>query len=89
MRRWTDVLGRVRPAVGLSSASRRTASQTRIFRDVVGLYLQPAGKAVVLCVDEKSQALERTAPIQPIRPGLPERATHDYVRHGPPRCSPR
>src|SRR5215212_2524019 len=53
-------------------------------RDVVGLYLQPPDKAVVLCVDEKSQvqALERTAPILPIRPGLPEKATHDYIRHG-------
>jgi len=53
-------------------------------RDVVGLYLDPPEKAVVLCVDEKSQiqALDRTAPILPLRPGLPERATHDYVRHG-------
>jgi transposase len=53
-------------------------------RDVVGLYLNPPQKAVVLCVDEKSQiqALDRTAPILPLRPGLPERATHDYVRHG-------
>jgi transposase len=53
-------------------------------RDVVGLYLNPPDKAVVLCVDEKSQvqALDRTAPILPIRPGLPEKATHDYVRHG-------
>jgi len=53
-------------------------------RDVVGLYLDPPGKAVVLCVDEKSQiqALDRTAPILPLRPGLPEKATHDYVRHG-------
>src|SRR4051794_3863948 len=53
-------------------------------RDVVGLYLHPPDKAVVLCVDEKSQvqALERTAPILPIRPGLPEKATHDYIRHG-------
>jgi len=53
-------------------------------RDVVGLYLDPPEKAVVLCVDEKSQgqALNRTAPILPIRPGLPEKATHDYVRHG-------
>ena len=60
-------------------------------RDVVGLYLDPPQKAVVLCVDEKSQiqALDRTAPILPLRPGLPERATHDYVRHGtihPVRC---
>jgi len=53
-------------------------------RDVVGLYLDPPQKAVVLCVCEKSQiqALDRTAPILPLRPGLPERATHDYVRHG-------
>jgi transposase len=51
---------------------------------VVGLYLHPPERAVVLCVDEKSQvqALERTAPILPIRPGLPEKATHDYIRHG-------
>ncbi len=53
-------------------------------RDVVGLYLDPPEKAVVLCVDEKSQiqALDRTAPILPLRPGLPEKATHDYRRHG-------
>jgi transposase len=53
-------------------------------RDVVGLYLDPPEKAVVLCVDEKSQiqALDRTAPILPLRPGLPESRTHDYVRHG-------
>jgi transposase len=53
-------------------------------RDVVGLYLNPPDKAVVVCIDEKSQiqALDRTAPILPIRPGPPEKATHDYVRHG-------
>ena len=53
-------------------------------RDVVGLYLNPPEKAVVLCVDEKSQiqALDRTAPILPMRPGVPEKQTHDYVRHG-------
>jgi len=53
-------------------------------RDVVGLYLNPPDKAVVLSIDEKSQiqALDRTAPILPMRPGLPEKATHDYVRHG-------
>jgi transposase len=53
-------------------------------RDVVGLYLDPPEKAAVLCVDEKSQiqALDRTAPILPLRPGLPEKATHDYRRHG-------
>jgi len=53
-------------------------------RDIVGLYLDPPEKAVVLCVDEKSQiqALDRTAPILALRPGLAEKATHDYVRHG-------
>ncbi|MDP9409169.1 MAG: IS630 family transposase [Actinomycetota bacterium] len=53
-------------------------------RDVVGLYLHPPEKAVVLCVDEKPQiqALERTAPVLPVRPGQPERHTHDYRRHG-------
>jgi transposase len=53
-------------------------------RDVVGLYLNPPDKAVVLCVDEKSQvqALERTAPVLPLRPGIPEKRTHDYIRHG-------
>ena len=53
-------------------------------RDIVGLYLNPPERALVLCVDEKSQiqALDRTAPILPLRPGLPERQTHDYKRHG-------
>jgi transposase len=53
-------------------------------RDVVGLYLNPPERAVVLCVDEKSQiqALDRTAPILPLLPGTPERATHDYKRSG-------
>ena len=53
-------------------------------RDVVGLYLDPPEKALVLCVDEKSQiqALDRSAPVLPMMPGLPERRTHDYVRHG-------
>src|ERR687890_2703194 len=53
-------------------------------RDVVGLYLHPPEKAVVLCVDEKPQiqALQRTAPALPTRPGSPERQTFDYVRHG-------
>lgn len=52
--------------------------------DVVGLYLHPPEKAVVICVDEKSQiqALDRTQPLLPMRPGQPERRTHDYVRHG-------
>jgi len=53
-------------------------------RDVVGLYLEPPGNAVVVCVDEKSQiqALDRTRPVLPMRPGIPERQTHDYIRHG-------
>ncbi len=53
-------------------------------RDVIGLYLNPPAKAVVFCVDEKSgiQALDRTRPVLPLRPGVPERQTHDYVRHG-------
>jgi transposase len=53
-------------------------------RDIVGLYLNPPDKAIVLSVDEKSQiqALDRTQPILPLRPGVPERQTHDYERHG-------
>lgn len=52
--------------------------------DVVGLYLNPPEAAVVLCVDEKSQvqALQRSQPALPMMPGMPERRTHDYVRHG-------
>jgi transposase len=52
--------------------------------DVIGLYLNPPGKAVVLCVDEKpqAQALERAAPVLPLRPGIPEKRSHGYVRHG-------
>lgn len=53
-------------------------------RDVVGLYLNPPDKALVFSVDEKSQiqALDRTAPLLPLRPGIPARQTHDYKRHG-------
>src|SRR3954465_1077458 len=53
-------------------------------RDGVGLYLDPPSNAIVLCIDEKSQiqALNRTQPILPVRPGLPEKATHDYKRNG-------
>ena len=53
-------------------------------RDIVGLYLNPPEKAIVLCVDEKSQtqALERTQPILPMGAGRPERQSHDYYRHG-------
>jgi transposase len=52
--------------------------------DVVGLYHNPPEKAVVLCVDEKSgiQALDRSQPVMPMMPGVPERRSHDYVRHG-------
>src|SRR5512133_2962384 len=53
-------------------------------RDVVGLYLNPPEAALVLCVDEKTQvqALDRTAPVLPLLPGVAERRTHDYRRHG-------
>lgn len=53
-------------------------------RDIVGLYLQPPARALVLSVDEKSQiqALDRSAPVLPLRPGQPERHAHDYIRHG-------
>lgn len=53
-------------------------------RDIVGLYLSPPQRALVLCVDEKSQiqALDRSQPLLPMRPGQVERRTHDYTRHG-------
>ena len=55
-------------------------------RDIVGLYMNPPDHAVVLCVDEKAQiqALDRTQPLLPMRPGQVERRTHDYKRHGTP-----
>ena len=59
---------------------------------MVGLYLDPPERALVLCVDEKSQiqALDRSAPVLPMMPGMPERRTHDYVRLGYHHaCSPR
>jgi hypothetical protein len=61
-------------------------------RDVVGLYLDPPQNAIVLCVDEKSrfQALNRTQPILPLRPGLPEKATHGLPgqrHHDAVRCA--
>ena len=65
-------------------------------RDIIGLYLSPPDRALVLCVDEKSQiqALDRTQPVLPMLPGMPERRTHDYKRHGTtslfaPSMSPR
>ena len=53
-------------------------------RDIVSLYLDPPERALVLCVDEKSllQALDRTRPVLPLRPGVPARQTHDYIRNG-------
>ena len=53
-------------------------------RDIVGLYLDPPERAMVLCVDEKTQiqALNRTQPVFPMLPATPARASHDYVRHG-------
>jgi transposase len=53
-------------------------------RDIVGLYMAPPARALVLCVDEKSQiqALDRSQPLLPLRPGQIERRTHDYIRHG-------
>ena len=52
-------------------------------RDVTGLYLNPPDKAVVLCVDEKpqAQAVERAAPVLPLRPRVPEKRSHDYIGH--------
>jgi len=81
---------RIWKAFGLAPHRRETWKLSRdpLFvakvRDVVGLYLNPPERAVVLCVDEKSQiqALDRTAPILPMLPGTPERATHDYKRSG-------
>jgi transposase len=60
-------------------------------RDIVGLYMNPPDRAMVLCVDEKSQvqALNRTQPILPLAPGVPARQTHDYQRHGVTRCAER
>src|SRR5262250_816316 len=53
-------------------------------RDIVGLYMNPPDHALVFCVDEKTQiqALDRTQPLLPLRPGQAERHTHDYKRHG-------
>ncbi len=53
-------------------------------RDIVGLYLNPPDRALVLCVDEKAQiqALDRSQPVLPMRPGQAERRSHDYKRHG-------
>src|SRR5215469_13173828 len=86
----TSSVGRIWRAFGLQPHRVETfkLSTDPLFvdkvRDIVGLYLNPPDRALVLCVDEKSQiqALDRTAPTLPLRPGLPERQTHDYKRYG-------
>ena len=83
-------VGRIWRAFGLQPHRQETfkLSSDPLFvektRDIVGLYLNLPAKAMVLCVDEKSQiqALDRTQPILPLAPGIPERRTHDYMRHG-------
>jgi transposase len=85
-----DSIGRIWKAFGLQphlSETFRLSPDPQLIekvRDIVGLYLSPPANAVVFCVDEKSQiqALERTQPMLPLRPGQPERRTHDYARHG-------
>jgi transposase len=85
-----EAVGRIWRAFGLQPHRVETfkLSKDPLFidkvRDICGLYLAPPERAVVLCVDEKSQiqALDRTAPILPMGPGVPERQTHDYKRYG-------
>lgn len=85
-----SAISRIWRAFGLQPHRTETfkLSQDPLFiekvRDVVGLYLNPPDKALVLCVDEKAQiqALDRTRPLLPMRPGQVERRTHDYRRHG-------
>jgi transposase len=85
-----STVGRVWRAFGLQPHRSETfkLSTDPLFaekvRDIVGLYLVPPDRALVLCVDEKSQvqALDRTQPLLPLRPGQVERRTHDYARHG-------
>jgi transposase len=85
-----DAVMRIWHAFGLQPHRQETfkLSKDPLFvdkvKDLCGLYLNPPERAVVLCVDEKSQiqALDRTAPILPMLPGTPERATHDYERNG-------
>jgi transposase len=85
-----STVGRIWRAFGLQPHRSETfkLSKDPLFiekvRDIVGLYLNPPQRALVLCVDEKSQvqALDRSQPLLPMRPGQAERRTHDYVRHG-------
>ena len=83
--------GRDEPRLVLSEEEQRTLYERvekmdRVgqMRDIIGLYLDPPERALVLCVDEKSQiqALDRTQPLLPMRPGQVERRSHDYMRHG-------
>jgi len=86
----TSSVGRIWRAFGLQPHRVETfkLSTDPLFvdkvRDIVGLYLNPPDRALVLCVDEKSQiqALDRTQPLLPMRPGQAERRSHDYQRHG-------
>ena len=85
-----DTIGRIWRAFGLQphlSETFKLSPDPQFIdkvRDIVGLYLSPPANSVVLCVDEKSQiqALERTQPLLPMRPGQVERRSHDYARHG-------
>ena len=85
-----NAVARIWKAFGLQPHRQKTfkLSEDPLFidkvRDVVGLYLNPPERAIVLCVDEKSQcqALDRSQPLLPLGPGYPERRTHDYFRHG-------
>jgi transposase len=86
----SSTVGRIWRAFGLQPHRAETfkLSKDPLFiekvRDIVGLYMSPPDRALVLCVDEKSQiqALDRTQPLLPMQPGMAERRTHDYVRHG-------
>jgi hypothetical protein len=78
---------RVTPEAAVTGLIQKRTADPRFVekvRDIVGLYLDPPDRAVVLCVDEKPQiqALDRTQPLLPLRPGQAERRTHDYKRHG-------
>jgi transposase len=85
-----STVGRIWKAFGLKPHRSETfkLSTDPLFiekvRDVVGLFLDPPERALVLCVDEKSQvqALDRSSPVLPMMPGMPEKRTHDYVRNG-------
>lgn len=81
--RWSPTR-RVHTITLTSRVARLRINHSKQQHNLVGLYLNPPDKAIILSVDEKSQiqALDRTQPILPLRPGLPERRTHDCQRHG-------